>query len=152
MDKINLAYLAGFFDGEGCVCITQRLCYNHYNKKRGFLSYYLFITAAQCGKEGKQICKDFKLCFGGSVRIKQDKKKKHRSSYSWAVVSWLAYRFLKMVYPYLRIKKEEAELAMEFAEKTSSYRGNNCPSEIERIEKFSYYETAKQEMHFLKKV
>jgi len=57
-----------------------------------------------------------------------------------------------MVYPYLRIKKEEAELAMEFAEKTSSYRGNNCPSEIERIEKFSYYETAKQEMHFLKKV
>lgn len=136
-------YMAGFFDGEGSIMIS------FHNRGKG-IRYHLYAAVAQSREKGKQICEDFKLCFGGSIQLVNKQKKSHHSQvYSWSVAVQQACKFLERIYPYLRIKKEQAELAIEFAKKTSNYKGKCNPSEIERIEKYSYYETAKQEMQFL---
>ena len=141
MNEYDLVYMAGFFDGEGCVSIG-------YRKSRNYLQYQMKTITSQAKEEGKQICEWLKINFKGVVSSKKKLKEYHSSRYEWVLMSKQAYNFLKQIYPYLKIKKKQVKLAIEFQEILSNYRGKNYFSDIERIEKCSYFETVKQEMHF----
>lgn len=100
MDDINLSYLAGFFDGEGCISILK------YSKKSEWnASYFL---QAQIGQKYGSTLDWVKVNFGGNVYKKRDQ--------TWIVTNFKAYEFIKLLMPYLKYKKPQAELAIKFYE------------------------------------
>lgn len=93
--------MAGFFDGEGCIRINKRT--------RGtYTEYAVFVTIGQ--KDGSIIDWIVENYDGGSYQVKRDK------SYMWTATNKIAYNFLKKIYPYLKYKKPQAKLAIEFFE------------------------------------
>ena len=121
MDKLSLSYLAGFFDGEGSINIIQRTR-KHWNPE-----YALNVAIGQ--KDGKTL--DWmKDNFGGNVYlVKRD------GSFFWAISNKNAYKFLKMLLPYLQYKKPQALLAISLYDETPIRKKPIPKSELDRREK-----------------
>jgi len=97
----NNIYMAGFFDGEGCIRINKRI--------RGtYTEYTVFITVGQ--KDGAIMDWIVENFDGGSYLIKRD------NSYVWTATNKIAYDVLKRITPYLKYKKPQAEIAIDFFE------------------------------------
>ena len=104
-DDLLLAYIAGFFDGEGCISIVRRM-------KRD--SYALTIQVGQMERAPLEM---FKARFGGTIYVQK------RSRHSFSSNELLAWRlskrdqqrsFLEVMIPFLRSKKQEAQLGLRF--------------------------------------
>jgi len=95
---MDLRWLAGFFDGEGCVYLQ---C-----DRRKLAVFGLQITITQ---NDEPILKEVQSEFGGTVYLH-----KGRRCYRWRITSAPALSFLKAIQPYVRIKKEQVDLAIEF--------------------------------------
>ncbi len=95
--------MAGFFDGEGYIGILKR------KRKDWNTEYFIQVSIGQ--NDGGTM--DWILDnFGGHLhKIKRD------DSYYWICSNKKAYEFLKKITPYLKYKKPQAELAIEFYEK-----------------------------------
>lgn len=94
-----LSYVAGIVDGEGCLQIREQLVQRKY----------------------KHICMDVEVCntskrlidflhdtFGGHRYT--GKRPNRKIYYRWKVSSAQAEAFLRLIYPYLLIKKEQADI------------------------------------------
>src|SRR4030042_6476953 len=112
----RLAYLAGFFDGEGCIAIVKDK--NHL----GNVQYSLRVIVSNTNDYVLHL---YKLSFGGRIHKREYKQPEWRDCYAWALNSTRAYDFLKCVYPYLILKKAQADLAFEFQENQSKYAASN---------------------------
>lgn len=113
----DLAYIAGFFDGEGCIIISMGKDYNR-------------IETTVCNT------KDITLywlqsIFGGCVSKRISKNPKRKDVYVWATVSRVAGRFLSIIQPYLKLKYEQAELALEFQRSQGRPNGKYTPEKVE---------------------
>jgi hypothetical protein len=108
MDK---AYAAGFFDGEGNICIAS----NKNGGARGnYLTYNMRVGASQKTPEAILWLRDR---WGGSMqKLKIDTARDH---YLWGCFSRDAAKFLTDVLQYLIVKRERAELALEFQRRTT---------------------------------
>ena len=105
MDTIN-AYVAGLFDGEGCISSQCMWVVGKYIKHPR-INLQLTITNQD------RNCLDF-VCeeFGGRVDFKD---KNRNRCYSWRLIGKRPMKaFIKAIYPYLIVKKEQAKLALEF--------------------------------------
>jgi len=103
-------YIAGFFDGEGCIVIYK-------NKRTKGINFYhnLFVTATQ---QDIKPLKKIKQIFGGQVRLINRKNTKS-NYFTWQASGKIALTFLKKISPYLIIKKEQALLGIKFQEEKS---------------------------------
>ena len=102
-EKESSIYMAGFFDGEGYVGLLKR--------KRSE-TYTEYIIQASVGQNDGAIMDWVKENFGGHLHlVKRDR------SYYWIISNKAALLFLKRIVPYLKYKKSQAELAIEFFEK-----------------------------------
>ena len=110
MNNIDLSYTAGFFDGEGCISILKR--------KKGNYNVNHFLRLSIGQKDGKTL--DWmKNNFGGNVYlIKRD------GSFSWALSDNQAYKFIKLINPFLKYKKPQADLAIKFQEERMMVKRN----------------------------
>jgi hypothetical protein len=100
--QLTLSYMAGFFDGEGCIGILKR------KRKDWNIEYFVQISVGQ--KDGgimDWVVENFK---GHLHQIKRD------NSYFWIISNKEAYLFLKEITPYLKYKKPQAEVALDFYE------------------------------------
>lgn len=103
MKEIDLAYIAGFIDGEGCIGVLKRQR-KHYSPE-----YHIYVSVGQNDGNIMDILYSY---FGGAIHhVKRD------GSYMWNVSYEMAYKTLKQIYPYLKYKKPQAELAISFYEK-----------------------------------
>lgn len=143
MNEYDLVYMAGFFDGEGCIMISSDQIEGEY------INYTMRVATVQTGQRARQFFEQLKINYGGFINVPLKKKSYHSIVYRWVIKTQKACKFLQQIYPYLKFKKEQAKLAIEIQEKLSENIGKTHPSDEEKIEKYSYYETAKQEMHFL---
>ena len=101
-NKLNLSYLAGFFDGEGSISILKR------TRENCKTSHFLRVSIGQKDGETLDWVKDN---FGGNVYlVKRD------NSFVWAITDLKAYNFCKIIAPYLQYKRPQAELAIKFYE------------------------------------
>ena len=101
-------YLAGLFDGEGCI-------YLHLNRK---CSVILYI-----GMTDGCVIRWLKDTFGGKTRIVLRPKGERKQAYSWEILSsQITYNILMHIYPYLIVKRYKAKQAIERIEKTYSLR------------------------------
>lgn len=100
MDKCELAYIAGFFDGEGCVTWQKT------KRKSGKIYKLLRVDIGQVDRSFLDYCEEN---FGGYVSTRA--KNKHRSkqeNYQWTVTGNTALLFLLQIIPYLRQKQQHA--------------------------------------------
>jgi len=98
-----LAYIAGLFDGEVALGIV-----------RTGRSYSLHISYM---KTNYDILKYLSNIFGGSVRRVKSQPYYRFNVWQWYIGAGYAYRTLRKLYPFLRIKKEPAAICIEFFER-----------------------------------
>jgi hypothetical protein len=137
-EMLTLSYLAGFLDGEGCISILKRV------KGKWNASYFIQIVIGQ--KDG-QTLDWIQKKFGGRVYIV-----KRDCSYTWNLTNKKAYEFIKILTPFLKYKKPQAELAIKFYEERLI--GNNKRSRKDGLsqEELKLREEMLQEMKLLKTV
>lgn len=102
--KSEWAYFAGLIDGEGCIGINKFRIKNHYTYWR---------LRIQVTNTDSNICFWLKRELGGCVSTHHP----HfpwSTRYVWAITGKKAGELLKKILPYLRIKKFQAELAIQF--------------------------------------
>ena len=102
-EDIKTGYFAGFFDGEGYVGIDEG--------KKG--SYTLRVAI---NNSNLDILKMYNNEYGGKIRPLNNKNSKehHKQLYQWYVDSNESLSFLNVIYPFIRVKKEETKYAIEF--------------------------------------
>lgn len=111
IDESTLAYIAGFFDGDGTITLCQR------NKKYAS-NYRLSCGINQIDKLPLEFVASY---FGGNVRTK--KAKVATNMWAWSNSGKYSLAFLKAILPYLITKKAQAIVAISFQARMNS-KGN----------------------------
>lgn len=114
------AYLAGFFDGEGCVTLDE--------DKRGYFKFALILDNTHLTP-----LMLLREVFGGTIRTKVPDNPNHNVFYKWRIHDRKARRALGFMFPFLRIKRPHAELAFEYAETLCRRGGTDRLSEQQRV-------------------
>lgn len=96
-------------DGEGTICISRDKLQGH----KKLISHTLYVS---CVNTDKDIIYWLKELFGGCVVVlhKNRQNSNWRQAYQWAIKSNKAVPFLKAIAPYLRLKRFQAEIGLEF--------------------------------------
>ena len=116
MRKVDLAYVAGLIDGEGTICIHR----NKVKNQKVYLQLRVDIT-----NTNEWLIQWLKFAFGGHTDVsrRDGKGKNWKPAWRWSLSSNRASTFLTLVLPYLRLKKPQAELAINF-QKARGNRGH----------------------------
>lgn len=109
LTDLDLAYMAGFVDGEGCISVATRL------------QIYLTPTV-QVSNTNQAILEWFYTNYGGNIDVRKDNRPTRKQCNTWRVAGDKARRFLTDVLPFLRIKKPLAVLALSYVPKGRGYR------------------------------
>jgi hypothetical protein len=117
LTETDKAYLAGLFDGEGCIIINKVV------RKDGISpQYYLIAAVTSTNKDILDYCQE--LTSLGTVKVNTKEHGNTRTNYHWWMSCRDAEALLHALYPYLRIKKIEADTAFRFQKTVSSKGGN----------------------------
>lgn len=116
-NEIDLAYMAGFFDGEGYIGILKR------KRKDWNIEYFLQLSLGQ--KDGATMDWITENFGGKTYTVKRD------GTFYWTCSNKMALNLLEKITPYLKYKKPQAELAIEF------YKNRNLkrPIPLEELER-----------------
>jgi hypothetical protein len=117
--SLEKAYIAGLLDGEGCINIyrinTKRI---EEIEGRKNPKYILSVTIYNCHYG---VIKWLHEQYGGYLQTRYRNPKTWRTNYAWKVSANIALDFLKEVQKYMKIKSEQAKIAIKFQEKQSRF-------------------------------
>lgn len=100
MKETRLAYLAGFFDGEGCI-------FSYITRKN-----YPPTLGLQVTNTHPDVIYLFKEVFGGYI-VKSVRAGPRKTAYIWYLKGQAAKNVLELFMPYLITKKEQARIGIE---------------------------------------
>lgn len=86
---MSIPYAAGFFDGDGCVSVEDKFAHHH-----------------TIGQKYRPILDIFQEKYGGTICYKPSSK-----NFQWCICNG-GKEFLQEIYPYLILKKQQANLAI----------------------------------------
>lgn len=109
--RTDLAYAAGFFDGEGCVTLLR--------DKRGAGSH--FGLRAAVANTDQAILLWLGELFGGHVHSRRRDSVAWKIGYCWTVSASTAYQFLFLIRPYVRVKLPQVDLCLDFYRRLIEY-------------------------------
>jgi hypothetical protein len=124
MEQIDLAYIAGIVDGEGYIGITS----DGKKGKRGQINYRLRVTVTNTSE---WLCRYLRFYVEGSIVYLRPLNDNRQPCWQWQVDYKKAGNFLKLIVPYMHIKKPQAELAIKFQE-AKSKRSTRAKTDEER--------------------
>lgn len=108
----QLAWAAGFIDGDGFITIQSRT--TKYKEKE-YKGYYVRLGCCQASETP---LKELQSIFGGTIRIKNSGPNREnynrKTQYIWTLSTNQACDVVEQLLPYLVHKKEVATLALEF--------------------------------------
>lgn len=110
MQDTDIAYAAGFFDGEGCISIT----------KNGAVDVRIINTA-------NNVLVRLQSLFGGSITERSQRVNKKQYAYSFYGQD--AIEFIKTLKPYLLEKLPQAETILEYYELRNNIQRVSIPGE-----------------------
>ena len=93
--KTALAYTAGVIDGEGSISIIDKQ------------------VGVKVGNTKEWLCQWLKMQYGGYI-WHQNAKGNQVEFWVWTITTRKAASFLKLILPYLQLKRPQAELAIMF--------------------------------------
>ena len=129
-DELELAYLAGFFDGDGSITISM-LKDKTKVRKVGHQVQVLLTQNPPC-----PILYELLEEFGGKIY----KNSKTCHALSWRCPAASHIRFLESILPYLRIKKVAAEIAVEYQQGVDSKPAHRRVTDEEWDARMALYE------------
>lgn len=106
--KTELAYAAGIFDGEGYITILRATA----NRKAGRTHEYILV--AGMSNTHRPTIEWLKEQWRGTTMLHNQVFKNRKRIFMWRVSGPMALGFIRDIYPYLRIKKPQADLAIAF--------------------------------------
>lgn len=109
--KTDLAYAAGFVDGEGYIQIKRTA------------STGQFIDTVRVGQTNRAVLDWMANMFGGSVHVMSKAHDNTREAYVWVIPSRKAERFVRLILPYMKVKKEQADIFIRYR---ASIRSRKC--------------------------
>lgn len=126
MDKTDLAYAAGIIDGEGCISIVR--C-----RRQDVISGYVNALKVSVGMVDDRVVKWLHQRFGGHFRTQRPTETNHKSVFIWLIQATQAQELLIQLLPYLKLKHDQAVLAIDFQSTKSVGRkyGSHSPKPIE---------------------
>lgn len=102
MTSNDLAYAAGFIDGEGSITIVSQ---------RQHDSFYALLSVVNTNLG---VLSWLKWSFGvGSIQ-RRPKRKHQQRAYDWVVSAREAQSVLSAIYPHLKVKVEQTRLVLDF--------------------------------------
>jgi hypothetical protein len=104
-NSIDCAYLAGLFDGEGCITIS----WLPKRRKR-----HIDIKATIANTDEELIISLMSL--GGS-RFENFSVKARLTCYTWRLIGAACYPFIKSILPYSIVKREPLEIGLRMSER-----------------------------------
>lgn len=118
--QIIYSYIAGLIDGEGCIRINRQLPKTSKQNIRYKLEVSLHMTKPQ----SIEFVNSF---FPASSIYRRPYKgiRNHCDSFQWTIWNKSAYLLLKSIHPFIVLKKEQLQLALDFYKhllKYSSFR------------------------------
>lgn len=109
MSNLDLAYLAGLFDGEGCISATIRP--PQVNRREQQETIHAAISMSNTYQS---IVEWAHTVTGlGSVKRYEPRSERHRPSWLWIVAANEAELILRRLLPFMRIKHVQASLLIE---------------------------------------
>lgn len=120
ISPFDLAYIGGFFDGEGHVMISHS---TNGSASRNRI-FRLQVGVAQ---KSPVILQWLKELFGGWIY-----KSQHTQCHQWNLASRQAGDFLQVICSHVKVKKDVVMLALEYRKLVDTYtrgRGNYMPTE-----------------------
>jgi hypothetical protein len=114
-DAVTLAYLAGVVDSDGTITIHR--------SARGGREYFAArIGIAGTRREPHDLASSI---WGGKVGRYEPKDSRHRVYYQWSRTGDPAVEPICSILPYLRVKRDQAMLALELQEHVVAGRGDS---------------------------
>ena len=105
MKQTDLAYVAGIVDGEGYIGISA----DHRKRNPSRPCWRLRVSVTNTNEWLMQY---LMFSFGGVISLKSSHNIK--PCYNWTLNRGKAADFLKLILPYLKLKRPQAELAIQF--------------------------------------
>lgn len=113
---MSLAYLAGLFDGEGCISAS---C--NQGQRRRYV-----VLAVAVGMTHPAGPTAFRDAFGGQLRIKSSCQRNERPQLVWRCKGGrIVSEVLTALRPYLQVKALEADIALALCARQHAYQ--RCP-------------------------
>lgn len=107
--KEMLAYMAGLIDGEGYIGIKKDLIKGRAKNP----AYYERMSIANLNKP--MIDMFFNLFSCGNIQLHKPSKISKRGYWSWEITNRKATVVIQQLYPYLMVKKPEADLVLKLS-------------------------------------
>ena len=98
---MNSAYVAGLIDGEGCIHldVTRR-------------TYYRARVSIGMTEPALALLREMQQEWGGTLYQQRQQTQRWASAWTWHLTGESAANLLRAVQPYLRLKAEQAKLAL----------------------------------------
>lgn len=141
MKETDLAWAAGFIDGEGCIYINKSMSKEIPNRRKTTQRYQLALTAVQSDIRPINKLKD--LFKAGSIT--EYDKGAYKTQWVWKVSGLNAERVLRSIFPYLVVKKDQARVGLQHQELINSNISRK-PRSIETISLFESFYIKLREM------
>lgn len=116
MKKVDLAYIAGLFDGEGWVSIIKG------GKPKGAAIHCEYTVRVGLKMTFEYLPKLIQMRYGGRVYHQRHKELNWRDCWCWQISDLGAKPFLKDIQRYSILKQEQIKVALQFL---SEIRRNN---------------------------
>lgn len=135
--KVDLAWAAGFIEGEGSISIAKKSTVSRYDKK-----YFYYSLQIVVGQINPLPLERLQKLFGGSLYgpiLKEGK----RPFYRWQISSKAASEMLEKIAPYMSSKLNEVEIALKFQSITRRVGVKGIPEKVS-LEMKGYYDNLKK--------
>tara|TARA_R100000656_G_scaffold104446_1_gene76643 strand:- start:348 stop:761 length:414 start_codon:yes stop_codon:yes gene_type:complete len=121
----DAAYIAGLFDGEGCVTCKQKKTKRADRKGKVYNQWYIRCEITMTDKEVIEWLHET-LGFGWSREKKYSKRPKHyKRQWRWCCGYRDALTFAKLLWPYAQVKLHKLEQIIDHYEPRAQELGDN---------------------------
>lgn len=130
---ISPQYLAGMVDADGCINIVKMA-----RSKRGEVERH--ELRLQVTNTDKAFIEMIQAQFGGHIRVAGRSNPLHKTAYHWSTQGAQAESIIRQIQPYLIIKKERAEVALQMRATMGQRkgRGYKVPTEVVELRESLY--------------
>lgn len=141
MTETEKAYYAGLFDGEGYLGINPNG--KPWRDRPVYLKPQVVISMK--ASDSKLVLERAKELWGGSLFNRKPRLNNHHWVLTWSLFTKGAEKFLCDIYPYLVVKKEQAEIVFQF--RALQIKGKNRISIKEQLVRINLRDKLKQLHH-----